>query len=146
MTARRRSLAFGRASGRSASSFVFGGPKAWGIGSFGGLEAREGKEDLNKAPFLLPCCTFGGKKKGEQCRSKRHRSALLFLFFFSFMKRRRFGENVPFHLNVAPECAKFQISPQLSFVHFNCRPANFGPRPHSWPRFSLCSLASDLCN
>jgi hypothetical protein len=27
------------------------------------------------------------------------------------MKRRRFGENAPFHLNVAPECAKFQISP-----------------------------------
>ena len=32
------------------------------------------------------------------------------------MKRRRFGENAPFHLNVAPERAKVQISPQSSFV------------------------------
>jgi hypothetical protein len=31
------------------------------------------------------------------------------------MKRRRFGENAPFHLNVAPERAEFQISPQSSF-------------------------------
>ena len=31
------------------------------------------------------------------------------------MKRRRFGENAPFHLNVAPKRAKFQISPQSSF-------------------------------
>jgi hypothetical protein len=43
------------------------------------------------------------------------------------MKRRRFGENAPFHLNVAPERANFQISPQLSFVHFNCIPAKFIP-------------------
>jgi hypothetical protein len=87
---------------------------------------------------------FGGKKKDEQCRSKRHRS--FFFFFIKCMKRRRFGENAPFHLNVAPERANFQISPQSSFVHFNCIPAKISPRPYSWPRFSLWSLASDLCN
>jgi hypothetical protein len=32
------------------------------------------------------------------------------------MKRRRFGENALFHLNVAPKRAKFQISPQSSFL------------------------------
>jgi hypothetical protein len=62
------------------------------------------------------------------------------------MKRRRFGENAPFHLNVAPKRAKFQLSPQSPFFFFNCIPANFGLRPYIWPRFSLWSLASDLCN
>jgi hypothetical protein len=69
------------------------------------------KIQIKASFFLLPRCMFGGKKKEEQCRSKRHRSALSFFFFFECMKRRRFGENTPFHLNVAPERAKFQISP-----------------------------------
>jgi len=57
-------------------------------------------------------------KKMNSVGSKRHRSALSFFFFFVFecMKRRRFGENAPFHLNVAPKRAKFQISPQSSFL------------------------------
>jgi len=77
--------------------------------SVSGLQAREGSKIQTKAAFfLLPRCMIGGKKKEEQCRSKRHRSAL---FFFECMKRRRFGENAPFHLNVAPERVKFQISP-----------------------------------
>jgi hypothetical protein len=50
-----------------------------------------------------------GKKKEEQCRSKRHRSALFFFFDKTY-------ETASFHLNVAPERANFQISPQLSFV------------------------------
>jgi hypothetical protein len=29
---------------------------------------------------------------------------------------------------------------------FNCIPAEFEPRPYIWPRFSLWSLASELCN
>jgi hypothetical protein len=60
-----------------------------------------------------------------------------FFFFFDCMKRRHFGENAPFYLYVAPECANVQISPQSSFVHFNCIPAKFGLRPSCWPRFSL---------
>ena len=72
--------------------------------------------------------------------------SFFFFFFIQCMKRRRFGENAPFHLNVVPERANFQISPQSSFVHFNCTPAKISPRPYSWPRFSLWSLASDLCN
>jgi hypothetical protein len=53
------------------------------------------------------------------------------------MKQRRFGENTPFHLYVVPERANVQISPQSSFVHFNCIPVKFGLRPSCWPRFSL---------
>jgi hypothetical protein len=108
----------------------------------GGLQAREwpAKNSNKSFPFsFFPAACSGGKKKDEQCRSKRHRSALSFFFFFFFecMKRRRFGENAPFHLNVAPKRAKFQISPQSSFFFFNCIPANFGLRPSCWPRFSL---------
>jgi len=106
-----RLLRFGpppRFSGRCA---VGGRP----VCSVGGLQAREGPEkNSNKSPFFpsSPLQCLGGKKKEEQCRSKRHRSApSLFPFFFECMKRRRFGENAPFHLNVASECAKFQISP-----------------------------------
>jgi hypothetical protein len=73
---------------------------------------REGRSKIKeKQTFsFFPYCNVWGKKKEEQCRSKRHRSLLLSFFFF-IMKRRRFGENAPFHLKVAPERAKFQISP-----------------------------------
>jgi hypothetical protein len=45
-------------------------------------------------------------------------TVLLFLLFFFliYMKRRRFGENAPFHLNMAPEFANVHISPQSSFL------------------------------
>jgi hypothetical protein len=67
---------------------------------------RERYEELNKH-FFLPLLRVQGKKEEEQCRSKRHSSVLL--FFFN-MKRRRFGQNAPFHLNMAPH-VNFQISP-----------------------------------
>jgi len=52
--------------------------------SVGGLQAREGRKIQTKAAFfLLPRCMIGGKKKEEQCRSKRHRSALSFFFFLN---------------------------------------------------------------
>ena len=95
--------------------------------SVGGLQAREGPTKFKQKPLFsfFPAAMFGGKKKEEQCRSKRHRSALF--FFFECMKRRRFGENAPFYLYVAPERTNVQISPQSSFVHFNCIPAKFVP-------------------
>jgi hypothetical protein len=36
------------------------------------------KIQIKASFFFLPRCMFGGKKKDEQCRSKRHRSALFF--------------------------------------------------------------------
>jgi hypothetical protein len=49
-----------------------------------GSRRESGRQKFKKKLpfFLLPRCMFGGKKKDEQCRSKRHRSALS--FFFSF--------------------------------------------------------------
>ena len=86
----------------------------------GGLQARvAGKNSKKSNLFSFFPAAWSGEED-EQCRSKRHRSALSFFFFFLFvfecMKRRRFGENAPFHLNVAPKRAKFQISPQSSFL------------------------------
>jgi hypothetical protein len=40
-------------------------------------------------------------------------------------------------LAVSFKWAKLQISPLSFLVHFNCIPAKFDLRPHSWPRFSL---------
>jgi hypothetical protein len=72
---------FWQARGGWAAS-VFG-RRSNGVGlRVGGLEARKGRQNLNESSFsLLPRCMFGGKKKEERCRSKRHRSALFFSFF-----------------------------------------------------------------
>jgi hypothetical protein len=52
-----------------------------------------------------------GKKMNSVVQNDTVLLFLFFFFFFECMKRRRFGENAPFHLNVAPKRAKFQISP-----------------------------------
>ena len=83
----------------------------------GGLQAREwpAKFKKKKLPFfLLPRCVIGGKMMNNVVQND---TVLLFPFFFFFecMKRHRFGENAPFHLNVAPKRAKFQLSPQSPF-------------------------------
>ena len=88
-----------------------------------------GTNNLNKCFFfLLPRCMFGGQKKGEQCRSKRHRSALFpfsFFFLIKCMKRRRFGENAPFHLKPAKRqnasIYKAALNHLLSFQLHPCR-------------------------
>ena len=54
----------------------------WGRGERGGTIFENG--------FCLLLLFNGGKEEDEQCRSKRHRSGLP-LFFFIYMKRRRFG-------------------------------------------------------
>jgi hypothetical protein len=80
--------------------------------SVGGLQAREGpaKKFKLKHPFsFFPAACSGGRRKRNSV--VQNDTVLLFLFFFECMKRRRFGENAPFHLNVALERAKFQISP-----------------------------------
>ena len=77
-TARRRFLAFGRASGRSASGFGWWS-RAWGFGLVGAR--RESGRFKEENHFSLPVAGSGGKKKGEQCRSKRHRSVFFFFFF-----------------------------------------------------------------
>jgi hypothetical protein len=68
------------------------------------------------------------------------------------MKRRRFGQNVSFRtkrvvsFKYSANTSTFKSVLNLSFVHFNCIPANFNRHPYSWPPFPLSSLVSDLCN
>jgi len=58
------------------------------------------EREVKKAKlFFLPLLHVQGKKKEEQCRSKQHRSGIILSLFFFNMKRRRFGQNAPFHLN-----------------------------------------------
>jgi hypothetical protein len=109
---------------------------------------REWPAKIQKKATFLPSSPLRDRWK-KMNSVVQNDTVLLFPFFFFFfecMKRRRFGENAPFHLNVAPKRAKIQISPQSSFFVFNCIPAEFEPRPYIWPRFSLWSLASELCN
>jgi hypothetical protein len=91
------------------------------------------------------CLPSPAARPGEGERRTVSLKTTLFCLFFFYMKRRRFIQNTPFNLNVAPSNV-FQISPQSSFAYFNRIPFNFRLRPYSWPRFSLQSLASDLCN
>jgi hypothetical protein len=54
---------------------------------------REAKKKQNFSFF--PCCTFRGRKK----RNSVVQNDTVLVFFFFNMKRRRFGQNAPFHLN-----------------------------------------------
>ena len=71
---------------------------------------KEKKQNL----FCLPLLHVQGKKKEEQCHSKRHRSDL---FFFN-MKRCRFRQNAPFHVNQTrrQNTSIFKAALNLSFV------------------------------
>jgi len=79
-------------------------------GALGFRQKHAGKErqeefKRKKKVFILPLLHIQRKKKKEQCRSKRHCFApFLFLFFLKSMKRRDFGQNVLFYLNMAPTC------------------------------------------
>jgi hypothetical protein len=78
----------------------------------GGLQAREWPTKIQIKATLFPSSPLhvrGGRRKMNSV--VQNDTVLLFFFFLECMKRRRFGENAPFHLNVAPERAKFQISP-----------------------------------
>jgi len=76
----------------------------------GGLQAREWPATIQIKATLFPSSPL--RDRGKKMNSVvQNDIVLLFFFFFECMKRRRFGENAPFHLNVAPERAEFQISP-----------------------------------
>jgi hypothetical protein len=63
-------------------------------------------EERGRKLSTFPCCMSGGRRKKN---SVAQNDTVLPLFFF-YMKRRRFIQNAPFHLNVAPANV-FQISP-----------------------------------
>jgi hypothetical protein len=89
------------------SAIVFG---RWAPG-------ESGRQKIKKKQPFFPSSPLRdrGKKMNSVVQNDTVLLFLLFFFFFECMKRRRFGENAPFHLNVAPKRAKFQISPQSSF-------------------------------
>jgi hypothetical protein len=98
------------------------------VGSRQEWPAKIQKKDF---PFsFFPAACSGGRRKMNSV--VQNDIVLLFLFFFFFffecMKLRRFGENAPFHLNVAPKRAKFQISPQSSFF-LQLHPCQFRSPP-----------------
>jgi len=86
------------------------------VRSVGSRRERDRKKFKQKPLFpFFPAAMFGGEEERGTVSFKTTPFCssffLFFFFFFECMKRHRFGENAPFHLNVAPECAKFQISP-----------------------------------
>jgi hypothetical protein len=97
----------------------------WGRGERGGTVFENG--------FCLLLLFNGGRRKMNSV--VQNDTVLAFLFFFSFF----FYETTSFWIKraVSFKWAKLQISPLSFLVHFNCIPAKFDLRPHSWPRFSL---------
>ena len=63
--------------GRPLSSV--GGPTACGFGLVDGRAVQTQGWFKEENHLFLSCCRFGGEKKGEQCRSKRHRLGPFFL-------------------------------------------------------------------
>jgi hypothetical protein len=96
----------------------------------GGLQAREWPTKIQKKASLFPSSPL--RDRGKKMNSVVQNDTVLlfpFFFFFECMKRRRFGENAPFHLNVAPKRAKFQLSPQSSFFFLQLHPCQFRSSP-----------------
>ena len=93
---------------QGATPSTFHHESVWG-GGFGSHVVC--RVQRGKKKNCLPLLHVQGKEKGEQCRSKRHCSAL---FFFN-IKRHRFMKNEPFHLKVAPT-SFFELVLNLSFV------------------------------
>jgi hypothetical protein len=96
----------------------------WGRGERGGTVFENG--------FCLLLLFNGGRRKMNSV--VQNDTVLAFLFFFFFLY-----ETTSFWIKraVSFKWAKLQISPLSFLVHFNCIPAKFNLRPHSWPRFSL---------
>jgi hypothetical protein len=79
--------------------------------------------------LLLPLFSAcPGEEEGLWCRSKRHRLLLLLFFFLAVkrMKRRRFDQNAPFHLNKNWRQKEFNFRSALHFARFFTMVLGFG--------------------
>ena len=125
---------------RPPSSSVFWQVRGGWSAIVSGRWAESGRQKFKlKQPFfLLPRCMFGGKKKDEQCRSKRHRSALSFFsFFFLMYETASFWRKRVVSFKCGARTRQISNHPSIIFFFFNCILVNFGLRPSCWPRFSL---------
>ena len=127
---RRASLTFGGAAGGRPLASVSVVPRRSAFRA-GGHEVRRG-QPLNNISFSsFPLHVRGGKKKkGEQCRSKRHRSALLFFsFFFLMYETKSFWIKRAVSFKRGARMRQVPTQPSIIFVYFNCILFNFGPCP-----------------
>ena len=113
-------------------------PIRWSCGASVGAR-RERREGLKMFSSLVATHSGGRRKMNSVVQNDTVLVFYIYIYIY---------ETTSFWIKhaVSFKWAKLQISPPSFLVHFNCIPAKFGPRPHSWPRFSLWSLASDLCN
>jgi hypothetical protein len=81
---------------QGAAPPVFHYDGTWGIG-FWQSTWQEGVKKKKTKVVFFPCCTSRGRRR-RNCVAQND----TVLFFFFNMKRRRFGQNTPFHLNIAP--------------------------------------------
>jgi len=82
------------------------------VASCFGFKARGRKRQGEENKTFLPLLHAQGKKKKKQCRLKT--APFHLLLFFQRMKRRRFSQNAPFHLNENwRQSARFHVSPSF---------------------------------
>jgi hypothetical protein len=97
------------------------------VASCFGFKARGRKRQGEEKKTSLPLLHVRGRRRRNIAASKRHR--FISLFFFQRMKRRRFSQNAPFHLNENwRQSARLQVNPSI------------------FARFSFWSLVSDFFN
>jgi hypothetical protein len=83
------------------------------VASCFGFKARGRKRQGEEKKTSLPLLHVQGKKKKKHCRLKTAPFHLSF-FFFQLMKRRRFSQNAPFHLNENwRQSARLQVNPSI---------------------------------
>jgi hypothetical protein len=85
-----------------------------GLRVLAGHAAGRSKEEKTKA-YIFPCCMSRGRRR----RNSVAQNDTVLFFFFLNMKRRRFGQNTPFHLNMVLARPLPKSVLNLSFVHLS---------------------------
>ena len=109
----------------------FSSSKSVGLRVLAKHAGRERQEELKRKKqklFFFPCCTSRGRKKRNSVVQNNTVLSFSFSFFFFYMKRCRFGQNAPFHLNMAPEYL-FPNQPSIIFCSFQLQPRKLQSPP-----------------
>jgi len=131
-----------RLAGHGSAGFSSWGG-VYGVLSFG-RSMREGNKWERWQFLSSPAARPGEEEKGT-VSPKRYCFAYLFFFFEKYEMTLFWTKHVvSFKYGANTSTSKSVLN--LSFVHFNCIPANFNRHPYRWPPFSLSFLISDLRN